>query len=239
MRVRSRVETMADVAKSRGCVTSNSPAPGIGDRNGMMALSSAAVRAPGPAWALLANRVRRGDQDAMQELYGVFSKGIRFMLFRQLGPEDLDDKVHDVFVMVAQSLRRGELRDPTRLMGYIHTVVRRQIAGYIERAVTQRRTRTDLESDEAICDLHPSPENEAIERANREFAMRVLRGIPKRDREVLIRFYLKEQRPAQICRALKITRNQFRLIKCRAKARFTALGQSCLAAKAPAVSRTR
>jgi hypothetical protein len=42
---------------------------------------------------------------------------------RQLGPRDLDDKVHDVFVIVAQAIRRGDLRDPERLMDYVRTVV--------------------------------------------------------------------------------------------------------------------
>jgi len=32
----------------------------------------------------------------------VFSRGIRFYLCRQLGPQDIDDKVHDIFLIVAQ-----------------------------------------------------------------------------------------------------------------------------------------
>ena len=194
-----------------------------------------ATSAPAPVaedfWRLLANRVQRGDDDAMQELYGIFSKGIRFMLFRQLGPVDLEDKVHDVFLLIAQAVRKGELRDPARLMGYIHTVVRRQIVAYIDRAVRQRRSSVELDFDEAICDARPDPENEAIERESLELALRVLQGIPKRDREVLTRFYLKEESPSQICRALHLTETQFRLIKSRAKTRFGELGRRRLAAK--------
>ena len=83
--------------------------------------------------------------------------GIRFMLFRQLGPEDLDDKVHDVFLIIAQAIRNGELREPSRLMGYIHTIVRRQIAAYIDRAVSLRRNRVELDFDESICDVSCRP----------------------------------------------------------------------------------
>jgi hypothetical protein len=46
-------------------------------------------------------------------------------LCRQLGPQDLDDKVHDTFLIVVQAIRKGELREPERLMGFVHTVVRR------------------------------------------------------------------------------------------------------------------
>jgi RNA polymerase sigma-70 factor, ECF subfamily len=197
-----------------------------------MKLPSAPVA--GPALELLAKRVQRGDDDAMRELYEIFSTGIRFMLFRQLGPDDLDDKVHDVFLIIAQSIRNGELREPSRLMGYIHTIVRRQIAAYIDRAVNLRRNRVEVDFDESVCDSQADPENEMIERENQELAMRVLKSIPKRDREVLIRFYFKEESPAQICQALNLTETQFRLIKSRAKARFGELGRRRLAAKSNA-----
>jgi RNA polymerase sigma-70 factor, ECF subfamily len=190
------------------------------------------AHAPEPAWEKLALRLQRGDEDAMQELYDLFSKGIRFTLFRHLGPEDLDDKVHDVFVTIAQCLRNGELRDPSRLIGYINTIVRRQIVAYIERAVSLRRNRVELDFDEAICDAHPDPEIAAMQRQNVDLAMRVLQSIPKRDREVLTRFYFKEESPEQICRELKLTETQFRLIKSRAKQRFGELGKRCLESKA-------
>jgi DNA-directed RNA polymerase specialized sigma24 family protein len=52
----------------------------------------------------------------------------------------------------------------------------------------------------------------------------VLNTLPRRDREVLVRFYLQEQSPGQICRDMRLTATQFRLTKSRAKARFTELG---------------
>ena len=64
----------------------------------------------------------------MEELYAIFVKGVRYFLWRQLGPQDLDDKVHDVFIVILQSLQRGDLREPERLMGYVRTVLRRHVA---------------------------------------------------------------------------------------------------------------
>ncbi len=69
-------------------------------------------------------RIQAGDPSGMEELYRVFTTGIRFYLCRQLGPQDLDDKVHDAFLTITQSIRRGDLREPDRLMGYVRTVVR-------------------------------------------------------------------------------------------------------------------
>ncbi|HVV44177.1 MAG TPA: hypothetical protein VHC72_03205 [Bryobacteraceae bacterium] len=98
-----------------------------------------------PDWTTLVNGIRDGDPAAMAELYGIFAKGIRYFLLRNLGPADLDDKVHDCFVIVTQAIRNGDLRDPERLMGYVRTVVKRQIAASIDTAIQQRRTRVDFE----------------------------------------------------------------------------------------------
>lgn len=40
----------------------------------------------------------------MEEMYAVFAKGLRFLLCRKLGHQGLDDKVHEVFVIVVQAI---------------------------------------------------------------------------------------------------------------------------------------
>jgi len=167
-----------------------------------------------------------GDPSGMEDLYGVFTTGIRFYLCRQLGSQDLDDKVHDAFLAITQSIRRGDLREPERLMGYVRTIIRRQVAGYIGGVVEARRNSTDPDGGCILRDRRPDPEREAIERQNTALAMRVLNSLPRRDREVLVRFYLKEQGPREICRDMGLTATQFRLTKSRAKARFTELGRA-------------
>src|SRR5579872_5796466 len=110
-------------------------------------------------------------------------------------------------------------------MGYIRTIVRRQVAALIETMVQARRSCAPVEIGFCLRDRRPSPESAVIERQNADVAMRVLKSIPERDREVLIRFYLKEQAPDQICSDLGLTDTQFRLIKSRAKARFGQLAR--------------
>lgn len=176
-------------------------------------------------WTSLVMQIQAGDPAGMEELYRVFSRGIRFYLCRQLGVQDLDDKVHDVFLIITQSIRRGDLRDPNRLMGYIRTVLRRQVASHIESMVHSRNHNTDLEVGLTLSDRYPDPERSAIEKENNRVAMRVLRALHEREREVLIRFYLKEQGADEICRDLELTPTQFRLIKSRAKSRFVELAK--------------
>ncbi len=179
-----------------------------------------------PPWCGLVEQIRNGDPSALEQMYRIFSTGIRFYLCRQLGPQDLDDRVHDVFLIIVQSIQKGELREPERLMGYVRTIVRRQVAAQIDNNVKARRNQADLDFGMTLSDHHPNPERNAIEHQNEELAMRILSSLPKRDREVLARFYLEEQPPDRICREMDLTETQFRLIKSRAKARFGELGRT-------------
>lgn len=183
----------------------------------------------GPNWTALVERIKLDDQSGMEELYRVFSRGVRFYLCRQLGPQDLEDKVHDTFLIVVQAVRRGELREPERLMGFVRTVVRRQVAGHIDQAVHTRRQHVGIESGTTVIDLNRDPEETAIQQQHEEIARRVLNSISKRDREILTRFYLLEQTQQQICEQMNLTETQFRLLKSRAKARFGELGKRRLA----------
>jgi RNA polymerase sigma-70 factor (ECF subfamily) len=177
----------------------------------------------------LVHRVREGDPSGMEDLYRMFLTGVRFYLCRQLGPQDLEDKVHDIFLIIAQSIQRGDLREPDRLMGYVRTIVRRQVAAYIDRAVQSRRSYADLGFGMTLSDQQPNPEGRLIADENTAMALRILNSLHKRDREVLVRFYLREQNPDEICRDMGLTETQFRLIKSRAKARFGELGKRRMA----------
>ncbi|MFB3825644.1 MAG: RNA polymerase sigma factor [Bryobacteraceae bacterium] len=161
----------------------------------------------------------------MEELYRVFSRGVRFYLHRQIGPQDLDDRLHEIFLVVAQAIRRGDLREPERLMGYVRTVVRRQVAAEIERASQTRRRYAEWDAVSSVPDGHGDPEEEAIQKQNQEFAYKTLQSISPRDREILVRFYLHQQSPERICHDMNLTETQFRLLKSRAKARFGEIGK--------------
>lgn len=178
-----------------------------------------------PGWAELVEKIRRNDPEGLEELYRVFSRGVRFYLCRQLGPQDLDDRVHDTFIIVSQAIQRGELREPDRLMGYVRTIVRRQVAAQIEDNVLSRKQQFDLDWGLAVKDSGSDPEQAAIRQQNQQLAVKVLKSISPRDREILIRFYLWEQPAGQICTEMGLTDTQFRLLKSRAKARFGELGK--------------
>ncbi|MCL5746346.1 MAG: sigma-70 family RNA polymerase sigma factor [Acidobacteria bacterium] len=187
--------------------------------------AAAGVPAEGTEWSKLVESIRTEDPGGMEQLYALFSRGIRFYLCRQLGPQELDDRVHDTFLIVVQAIRRGELRDPERLMGFVRTIVRRQVAAHIDNAVQSRKEQADLQCGSGITDDRENPEERAIARQRLEIMQKVLGSISERDREILTRFYLLGQSQEQICKEMKLTETQFRLLKSRAKARFGEFGK--------------
>ncbi|MFB3777930.1 MAG: RNA polymerase sigma factor [Bryobacteraceae bacterium] len=182
-----------------------------------------------PNWTELVGRIQAADPAAMEELYRLFSRGIRFYLCRQLGAQELDDRVHDTFLIVVQAIRRGDLREPDRLMGFVRTVVKRQVAAAIERNVQTRREMQGIEQGGTVSDEQETPEERVISRQRAEIMEAVLRSLAPRDREILTRFYLLEQTQDQICAQMNLSDTQFRLLKSRAKARFGEMGRRKLA----------
>jgi RNA polymerase sigma factor (sigma-70 family) len=170
-------------------------------------------------------KIRSTDEEAMKDLYGLFARGIRFQICRMLGPQDLEDKVHDTFVIVVQAIVNGDLREADRLPGFIRTVVRRQVAGFIDKLIQTRQDHINLDNGMKIVDERQNPEEAAIFDEQVEIMKEVLRGINLRDREILTRYYIQDHPAEEICADLGLTDTQFRLLKSRAKARFGEIGR--------------
>lgn len=139
----------------------------------------------------------------------------------RLGPQEAEDKVHDALLIVVQAIRRGELRDPACLPGYVRTVVRHLMADHIGRSLDFRRRQVELGCAVSLGDPASNPEQAALAHQRVEIMQEVLLRLSPRDREILTRFYLLEQSKEQICTEMGLTETQFRLLKSRAKARCT------------------
>jgi RNA polymerase sigma-70 factor (ECF subfamily) len=210
--------------------TSSSGAPsGVAPLDAAVKTAPAKTSSQASDWTTLVAQIKTGDDAGLERLYQVFSRGIRYYLCRQLGPEELEDRVHDSFLTVVHAIRKGELREPERLMGFVRTIVRRQVATYIDQAVHKRRDQIEIEPNVTVIDRKEDPEEQAIARQKVELMKAVLQTLSPRDREILERFYLKEEPQEQICREMDLSETQFRLLKSRAKARFGEIGKKKLA----------
>jgi RNA polymerase sigma-70 factor (ECF subfamily) len=174
----------------------------------------------------LVDRVRHGHPSGLEELYSL-AKNFTYFLMRQLGDDDLLDKVHDIFVTVAQAIRAGKLRDPERLIPFLTTVTRFYTYDQIERRSFLRRRAASLDGVNPP-DFRINMESSVYRRQRRLIAREILESMPRRDRDVLHRFYIEEQSKEQICREMELTPTQFRLLKSKAKANFARMGSERL-----------
>jgi RNA polymerase sigma-70 factor, ECF subfamily len=184
---------------------------------------------PGPDWKAVVEQIRAGEPPGEEELYRNLATGARLFLQRRLGTQDVEDLVHDLFVIVVETIRRGDLREPERLMGFVRTVLHRQMSLGISRMIHKRETSINLDSAADLTAAEPTPEQRTATHQKAAIMKQVLRKMSARDREVLTRFYLREESTERIRREMSLTETQFNLLKSRAKARLTELVQRRLA----------
>ena len=82
-----------------------------------------------------------------------------------------------------------------RLMGFVRTIVRRQVAAHIDKVVHSRREQAEFDSTVRVVDPRGNPEEAAIFHQRIGLIRQVLGELSERDREILTRFYIDEQRP--------------------------------------------
>lgn len=190
-------------------------------------------------YAHLIARIRAGDASAMEQLYRTLLPGLRWLVLRSLGPQDTDDVVSETFCTALRMIKNGAVREPEHLLGYVRGIARIQIMNCIQSRMLSRERQSELDLEGIGPDSHPSPEELAEASESRAVAYSALRGLPERQRDVLVRFYLDHQSPEEICRDLGLTATQFRLLKSRAKKRFGQVGKHILSRKQPCYSRWR
>jgi RNA polymerase sigma-70 factor (ECF subfamily) len=169
-------------------------------------------------------RIRNGDPDGEETLYTALNAGARFFLRRRTGSDDVDDLVHDLFVTVVAAIRKGQLREPERLMGFVRTILFR-VASHSVRRIRQSPSAVSDPQALAIQESRPDPEQSLMQRQKIELMHQVLAELRPRDRDVISRFYVHGQGELEIRQDMNLTATQFRLLKSRAKSRFTELVQ--------------
>ena len=183
---------------------------------------------------VLVSRIQSGDGAAMGELYGTFCDRTSGYLRHRLGNQDVTDLTHDVFLVVVEAIRRNQLHDPARLMGFVKTVLQRRIAAHLKATIRRRNIEQDITEQFSVAYAGVLPDD-AVESSERAQLMQhVFASLSRREREILERFYLQEQSAVQIRDEMKLTCTNYRVLKSRAKAKFGKTGRHWLHA-----SRTR
>jgi RNA polymerase sigma-70 factor, ECF subfamily len=185
-------------------------------------LSTASAVTTSEACESIVNLILAGDPRGEELLYSTFSRGLRFLAAKHC-PEYADDCAHDAILTVTRQIRQGQLKTPAALPGYLNIVLKR--TAWNKKMEAERLGAND-EVFTTVVQTHSDDRNnpqrllEIQERA--QILREGLASLKPQEREILTRFYLKGQRPEEICEAMGLTDTQFRLNKSRSKQKLEA-----------------
>lgn len=139
------------------------------------------------------------------------------------GRPEAEDLFQDTFRLALEKLRRGELREPAKLPGFLAGIARSLAIEHF-RKTARRKTEAD---SEAILDAPFSGSSQFDDLARRESAVLVRRVLGElgndRDRQILLRFYLAEEDKDRISADYGLTSLQFNRVLHRARQRYREL----------------
>lgn len=166
-------------------------------------------------------RIQTGDHDAEREVVERYSRGVRFLLLELTGDHAWADDLHqEAFRLVLEKVRAGELREPDKLAAFIRQLARNLfIAGY-----RQNVKRPTVGGDEALAtspDPAPGPLKRLLDKENASIVRRLLAELePRRDREILLRFFVAEHPKDEICADFELSSLHFNRVLHRARNRL-------------------
>jgi RNA polymerase sigma-70 factor, ECF subfamily len=136
------------------------------------------------------------------------------------------DLLQDAIVTALRKLRSGEIEHRAQLDGYVYRVALNHFRNYRRK---DKSSVSDSEGagtiEDAAAEARPTLSIQSEQWAS--LVRRVLREMSSpRDREVLVRFYLREEERSSLCRSLGLTDLQFNRVIFRARERFRELLES-------------
>ncbi|WP_281559790.1 sigma-70 family RNA polymerase sigma factor [Thalassomonas sp. RHCl1] len=171
----------------------------------------------------LVARILNGEAAAETEMVQRYNRGLVFMLNHRARNHALaEDLAQETWRIVIEKVRGGDLKDPSKLAAFIVQTGKNQLL-MIYRGSHHKKTTTEVDTAQS---LDPASQPQLIiERYNTALIVRKLVDEMKtpRDRELILRFYIKEEEKQQICQDLGLNELHFNRVLFRARQRFKQL----------------
>ena len=172
----------------------------------------------------LVTRVRDGDRAAETEMVERYSRGLRYLLRRKTRDTNLtEDFLQETWAIALVKIRDNGLDNPGRLAGYLCGIAN-NLALSEKRRVNRQRTAVNSE----IVALIPDESSNPYRHASRAEVCNQVRDLlndlnTERDREILKRFYVREEDKESICKRLDIDGVHFNRVLYRARQRLKSI----------------
>jgi RNA polymerase sigma-70 factor (ECF subfamily) len=172
----------------------------------------------------LVKRIIAGDSAAEEDVVQRYKQGVAIIIDQIVrSRSDTEDVSQDTFKIVLAKVRRGDLREPDRLSGFVCGVARNAAIDYIRRA-RHLKNQEGIGNAEQIPDPAPSQLEEILKQEKAAVVRQLINELKiKRDRDLLLRYYIAEEDKDKICADFGLTRAQFNNVIFRATARFKEL----------------
>ncbi|HVG06486.1 MAG TPA: sigma-70 family RNA polymerase sigma factor [Thermoanaerobaculia bacterium] len=219
-------EVLANTARSRGVEWSEETTPHGGivrlhfpPRPEDPAMTSIGEASP----ADLVRRIRSGDPRAEEELIARFGEGLTFLLRRWTrGHSDAEDLYQETFRLALEKVRRGEVRDPERLAGFLRSLARNLSIEHYRKAARRGSREEEIETAAEVTETGDTGQlGQLLRKEKVNLVRRLLEELgSERDRQILFRFYIAEDDKESIRSDLGLTAPEFNLVLFRARRRY-------------------
>lgn len=169
----------------------------------------------------LVSRVKNGEPAAEATMVERYSRGLRYLLRRKTRNTQLaEDLLQETWAIALVKIREKGLDNPGRLAGYLAGIANNLAIGE-QRRVNRQRTAVNSEIVALIPDESESPFRQAARAEICKQVQEILADLKKeRDREILQRFYVREEDKASICHRLGVDSVHFNRVLYRARQRM-------------------
>ncbi len=157
-----------------------------------------------------------GNREAERLFAGRYLRPVRAMLLaRSRNPDVAADLLQDTMIQALCALRRGQLRDPSKLTGFVLSVARNVLNNYFR---TGTRQPESLEMPDNLPDLSTSTDR--VEDEEREsLAMEAIASLDPLDKTILQMTLVEGLKPGIIAERLRLNPDMVRQRKLRATRR--------------------
>lgn len=177
----------------------------------------------------LVERIQQGDKMAEADMVARYQRGLLFMLRHRANNSELaDDIAQETWRIVLEKVRGKEIKNPSTLAAFIVQIGKNQL-NMSYRGAHNAKVTVNID-DVVPVDTQLKPQ-QILERNNTALVVRKLLqelSVP-RDKELIMRFYIKEEDKKAICQALALDDLHFNRVLHRARHRFKALWQQYMA----------
>jgi RNA polymerase sigma-70 factor (ECF subfamily) len=167
----------------------------------------------------LIEAIHKGDAEAETAFCEKYRRGLLLMLQQRTGDRArAEDIAQETLLTVLLKLRNGGIDEPSALNRYVQQTAKYTFIGWLRKSDNKAELR---ESVDDIEHEDPSAVDIIWQQRRRQQVREAIKQLKvPRDRELLFRYYVKEQSKPYICDALELSPAHFDRVINRARNRF-------------------